>query len=131
MELYNLIIYKVIIFYIPQKNRNIKKKYYKKIGIIEDIPKKDVSIGMMELYKTLDTCYIIIDIKQTGVNDIDYDYYLKLNEKSKKMYLDYKMNNDLIKSNIAIKEEYFKAKYNDVLIDGNIVKNVLKDIDLI
>ena len=131
MELYNLIIYKVIIFYIPQKNRTIKKKYYRKVGIVEDIPFKDINKQMMKLYKTLDTCYIIIDIKQTGANDTDYDYYLKLNEKSKKMYLDYKMNNDLIKSNIAIKEEYFKAKYNDVLTDVNIIKNVLKDIDVI
>lgn len=131
MELYNLIIYKVIIFYVPQKNRNIKKKYYKKIGIVEDIPKQDVSIQMMNLYKSLDTCYIIIDIKQNSLHDTDYDYYLKLNEKSKKMYLDYKINNDLIKSNITIKEEYFKVKYNNILQDYNVIKNVLKDIDVI
>lgn len=101
------------------------------MGMVEDVPVQDVSKQMMKLYKTLDTCYIIIDIKQTGANDTDYDYYLKLNEKSKKMYLDYKINNELIKSNIALKEKYFKTKYNDVLIDRNIVKNVLKDIDVI
>ena len=131
MELYNLIIYKVIIFYIPQKNRNIKKKYYKKVGIVEGVPFKDINKQIIELYKTLDTGYIVIDVKQNSPHDTEYDYYLKLNKKSKKMYLDYKTNNDLIKSNIALKEKYFKAKYNDVLIDGNIVKNVLKDIDVI
>ena len=118
-----------MIFYVPQKNRVIKKKYYKKIGIITDVPEKDVSIKMIELYKGLDTSYIIVNINQTESINTDYDYYLNLNKKSIKQYLEYKINNDLIKSNIAIKEKYFKIKYNDVLTDYNIIKNVLKDID--
>ena len=129
MELYNLIIYKIIVFYIPQKNRNIKKVYYKKVGIITDIPKTDISKKMIELYNTLDTCYIVIDIKQNGVNDTDYDYYLKLNAKSVKMYLELKNNIDLIQFNAEYKKEHFMLKYNVNKYDMDIIKRLLKNID--
>lgn len=129
MELYNLIIYKVIIFYIPQKNRTIKKKYYKKVGIITDIPKQDVSIKMMDLYRTLDTCYIIIDIKQNSSHDTEYDYYIKLNEKSVKTYLELKNNKDLMEFNSEYKKQHFTLKYNINKYDANIIKRLLKNID--
>ena len=129
MELYNLIIYKIIVFYIPQKNRNIKKTYYKKIGIITDVPKTDISSKMIELYKTLDTCYIVIDIKQNGVNDTEYDYYSKLNKKSVKMYLEYKNNKDLIQFNSEYKKQHFNLRYDANKYDMDIIKRLLKDID--
>lgn len=129
MELYNLIIYKIIVFYIPQKNRTIRKTYYKKVGIITDVPKTDVSIKMMELYKTLDTCYIVIDIKQNGVHDTEYDFYLKLNAKSIKQYLEFKKDKDLIQFNANYKKEYFTLKYDINKYDMDIIKRLLKDID--
>lgn len=129
MELYNLIIYKIIVFYIPQKNRTIKKTYYKKIGIITDVPKTDVSKKMIELYNALDTCYIVIDIKQNGARDTEYDYYSKLNNKSVKMYLELKNNKDLIQFNSEYKKQHFTLKYDINKYDLDIIKRLLKDID--
>ena len=129
MELYNLIIYKIIVFYIPQKNRTIRKTYYKKVGIITDVPKKDVSIKMMELYKTLDTCYIVIDIKQNNVNNTEFDYYLKLNAKSIKQYSELKKDKDLIQFNAEYKKQHFTLKYDINKYDMDIIKRLLKNID--
>ena len=129
MELYNLIIYKIIVFYIPQKNRTIKKTYYQKVGIITDVPKTDVSSKMIELYKTLDTCYIIIDIKQNGGHDTEYDFYSKLNNKSIKQYLELKNNKDLIQFNSEYKKQHFILKYDINKYDLDIIKRLLKDID--
>ena len=131
MELYNLIIYKIIVFYIPQKNRNIKKIYYKKTGIIENVNSRDVSKLSIELYKQLDTNYIIVDIKQTGHNDKICDYYEKLNKKSIKQYLELTNNKDLLKINLDLKEKYFKIKYDAKMYDADIIKKLLMDVDVI
>lgn len=129
MELYNLIIYKIVVFHIPQKNRIIKKVYYKKTGIIENVSSKDINTLTLDLYKQLDTGYIVVDIKQTGCNDTIYDYYEKLNKKSLKMYLELKNNKDLIQFNSEYKKQYFTLKYNANKYDINIIKKLLKDID--
>ena len=131
MELYNLIIYKIVVFHIPQKNRNIKKVYYKKVGIIENVSSKDVSKLTIDLYKQLNTGYIVVDIKQTGCNDTIYDYYEKLNRKSLKMYLELTNNKDLIQFNAEYRKQHFILKYNANKYDMDIIKKLLKDIDLI
>lgn len=130
MELYNLIIYKIIVFYIPQKNRNIKKTYYRKVGIITDISKNDVSKKVIELYQQLDTNYIIIDVNKNNINNEIYDYYEKLNKKSLKMYLELTNNKELLKINLDLKEKYFKIKYAEMIDNICIVKKLLKDIDV-
>lgn len=119
----------MIIFYIPQKNRTIKKKYYKKIDIVYNVKDKDVNKTTLDLYKKYihDNNIIIVNINTNDQINTDYDYYIKLNKKSIKMYLDYKINNDLIKSNIAIKQNKLKD-YNNI---DYIVNQVLKDIDRI
>lgn len=129
MDSYNLIIYKVIVFYIPQKNRNIKKKYYKKIDIVYNVSNKDITKTTLDLYKKYkyDNNIIIVNVNVKDNVNTEYDYYTKLNRKSQKMYLDYKINNELIQSNINIKKD--KLKYYKH--DDYIIKNVLSDIDRI
>lgn len=84
---------------------------------------------MIELYNSLDTCYIVIDIKQNGVHDTEYDYYSKLNAKSVKMYLELKNNKDLIQFNSEYKKQHFILKYDINKYDMDIIKRLLKDID--
>lgn len=129
MAYYNLIIYKIIVFYIPQKNRNIKKTYYKKIGIIENVKDKDLSDTTINLYKKLDTGYIIaIANKKQRDNKID-PYYEKLNQKSEKQYQELRKNTRLKQVNLDIKKQHFNIKYNDLIQDMDIIKQFIKNID--
>lgn len=129
MELYNLIIYKIVVFHIPQKNRIIKKVYYKKTGIIENVSSKDINTLTLDLYRQLDTNYIIVNVNKKDANNEIYDYYEKLNKKSLKMYLELKNNKDLIQFNSEYKKQHFTLKYNANKYDINIIKKLLKDID--
>lgn len=129
MVYYNLIIYKIIVFYIPQKNRNIKKTYYKKIGIIENVKDKDLSDTTINLYKKLDTGYIIAIVnKKQRDNTID-PYYEKLNQKSEKQYQELRKNTRLKQVNLDIKKQYFNIKYNELIQDMDIIKQFIKNID--
>lgn len=129
MAYYNLIIYKIIVFYIPQKNRNIKKTYYKKIGIIENVKNKDLSDTTINMYQKLDTGYIIAIVnKKQRDNTID-PYYEKLNQKSEKQYQELKNNTRLKQVNLDIKKQYFNIKYNDLIQDMDIIKQFIKNID--
>lgn len=129
MAYYNLIIYKIIVFYIPQKNRNIKKTYYKKTGIIENVKDKDLSDTTINLYKKLDTGYIIAIVnKKQRDNTID-PYYEKLNQKSEKQYQELRKNTRLKQVNLDIKKQHFNIKYNDPIQDMDIIKQFIKDID--
>lgn len=83
--MYKIIIYKLILFKVKQKNRYITKKYFKTINTIHNINIKDLSYKMIELKNIYrDTCYIFSPIKE---NQKDW-YFEKLNEKSKKYYYD-------------------------------------------
>lgn len=84
---YKIIIYKLIIFKIKQNNdRIITKKYFQKINTIHNINIKDLSNKVIEYKKIYnDNCYVFSPIKE---NQNDW-YFEKLNEKSKKYYIDY------------------------------------------
>lgn len=81
--MYKIIIYKLIIFKVKQNNREITKKYFNKIKVINDINIKDLSnknIEYKKIYK--DNCYIFSILKQE-----EEDHYINnLNNKSKKDY---------------------------------------------
>lgn len=82
---YKIIIYKLILFKVEQKNRFITKKYFKTIDTIHNINIKDLSNKVIEYKKIYkDNCYIFSTIKE---NQNDW-YFEKQNEKSKKYYYD-------------------------------------------
>ena len=81
--MYKIIIYKLILFKVEQKNRYITKKYFETIDTIHNIDIKDLSNKVIEYKKIYkDSCYIFSTIKE---NTNDW-YFQKLNEKSKKDY---------------------------------------------
>lgn len=82
--MYKIIIYKLIIFKVKQNNREITKRYFNKIKVINNINIKDLSnknIEYKKIYK--DNCYIFSILREEEKNDW---YIENLNEKSKKDY---------------------------------------------
>lgn len=131
MELYNLIIYKTIVFHIPQKNRTIKKIYYKKIGIIEKIPANKITQQAINIKKSVDWSINISIVNTKDKNNTIDAYYEKLNKKSQKQYMELKQNKDLLKYNIDFINNYFKIKYDRLINNADIIKELLKNIDVI
>lgn len=83
---YKIIIYKLIVFEITQKNRVIKKRYFQKVKMINNINLSELSNKSIE-YKQIynDNCYIFSILKE---NEEDF-YFNNLNNKSYKYYVDY------------------------------------------
>lgn len=82
--MYKIIIYKLIIFKVKQNNREITKRYFNKIKVINDIDIKELSNKNIELKKIYrDSSYIFSILKNEEKNDW---YIENLNEKSKKDY---------------------------------------------
>ena len=98
------------------------------MGIIEDVLSTCVASNVIALYKTLDTNYIIVDVKKTGFNDTFNTYYDTLNKKSLKQYEELTKNPELLKFNLDTKKDYFKIQYNDKIDIELIVKKLLNDI---
>lgn len=83
--MYKIIVYELILFQVQQKNRILKKKYFRKLKTIDKIDIKDLSNKMIDLKnKYNDSKYIIDFITPNGV-----DLIAKMNEKSEKAYKDY------------------------------------------
>lgn len=131
MDCFNIIIYKVVIFYIPQKNRSIKKIYYKKIGIVENIEAKKLSNTCIEVQQQIKSDYIMAIVNTKEKDNHDYDYFKRLNMRSEKLYNSLKYNKNLLTDNKNIKQEYFKVKYDNLVKDKYIIEKMLKDIDII
>ena len=88
--LYDIIIYKVILFKIPHGDKMINKKYYQKIKRIKNIPSKELNKIYLELKRGLyrDWCYIISEVI---AGEVDW-YFNRQNEKSEKAYKQYVLN---------------------------------------
>ena len=96
--MYKIIIYKVIIYYIPQKNRKVKKVYYQKIKTIHDINIKELSKIDIEIYQK----YRDIKITTAIVKENENDWFTEnLNKKSEKAYQDYIKNGGLVRDTIS------------------------------
>lgn len=86
---YKIIIYEVVIFKVKQKDRTIKKKYFKKLYTEHNIDIKELSKANIEIGKKYNDFKYIQSILKENEND---DFINKQNEKSERDYKNYVMN---------------------------------------
>lgn len=87
--IYKIIIYEVVIFKVKQKDRTIKKKYFKKLYTEHNIDIKELSKANIEIGKKYNDFKYIQSILKENEND---DFINKQNEKSERDYKNYIMN---------------------------------------
>lgn len=87
--IYKIIIYEVVLFKVKQKNRTIKKKYFKKLYTEHNIDIKELSKVNIEIGKKYNDFKYIQSILKENEND---DFINKQNEKSERDYKNYIMN---------------------------------------